>query len=93
MTDKADFDKLNVFKREGVQSVDPKQLSNENTVKVIPQTADSARGKTTAEKWSIYVNPLYRRNLKIYAARNNRTSSSIINEALEMFIEKYNVKE
>jgi hypothetical protein len=93
MADKADFDKLNVFKREGIQSIDPRKPLNKNSIKEIPQTVDTVKSKRVLEKWSIYVNPSYRHALKIYAARNNRTSSSIINEALEMFIEKRNVKE
>jgi hypothetical protein len=94
MATKADFAKLDIFKRRGVSSVDPKEPLNKNTVKEAKrQTVNTANGKAVLEKWSIYVNPSYRRTLKIYATRNNKKEYSVVGEALKEYIEKHKIKD
>ncbi|MDR1103953.1 MAG: hypothetical protein LBK92_01140 [Endomicrobium sp.] len=94
MSNKANFAKLDIFKRRGVSSVDPKEPLNKNTVKEEKrQSVKTVNGKAVLEKWSIYVNPLYKRTLKIYATRNNKKEYSVINEALKEYIENHKIKD
>jgi hypothetical protein len=94
MSNKTDFSKLNIFKRQGVSSIDPKEPLNKKTVKEEKkQAVNTANGKAVLEKWSIYINPSYKRILKIFATKRNRKDYSVINEALKEYIEKHSIEE
>jgi hypothetical protein len=94
MIAKADYSKLKdaSFKRKGVRPVDPKEPLDKNIKKAQQKTSNTAISKTGLEKWSIYVNPLYKRTLKIFAAKTNKKVYLIINEALKEYIKTHNIK-
>ena len=94
MSTKTDFSKLNIFKRQGLSSIDPKESLNKKTVKEEKQRAvNTVNGKAVLEKWSIYVNPLYKRILKIFATKTNRKDYSVIDEALKEYIKNHSIEE
>jgi hypothetical protein len=94
MANKADFTKLDIFKRHGVFSIDPKEPVKEKAVKKDKQQAIKAvNGKAMLEKWTIYVNPSYKRTIKIYATKNNKKEYSVIAEALKEYIESRKIKD
>jgi nitric oxide synthase oxygenase domain/subunit len=84
MTNKVNFAKLDIFKRRGVVSIDPKASVKKEKL----QEKKNVNGKTVLEKWSIYVNPSYKRRLKIFATENNKKDYEVIDEALKEYIEK-----
>lgn len=93
MANKANFAKLDIFKRHGVSSIDPKEPLNKYTAKEEKQqSVNTVNGKAVLEKWSIYVNPSYKQTLKIYATRNNKKEYSVINEALKEYIQNRQIK-
>jgi hypothetical protein len=94
MANKTDFTKLDIFKRRGVSSIDPKAPLNKSSAKKEKRNAvDTVNGKAVLEKWSIYVNSAYKQALKIYAAKNNKKEYSVINEALKEYIENRKIKD
>jgi hypothetical protein len=83
MIKKTDFAKLDIFKRNGVpvNKLKNDTINNNDNIK-----RQKLKNKNTLVKWSIYVNPLLKRAIRVYAASNDKKEYTVVCEALTEYI-------
>ncbi|MDR0401887.1 MAG: hypothetical protein LBH27_02715 [Endomicrobium sp.] len=88
MIKKTDFAKLDIFKRKGVSINKLKNdtVNNNDNIKL-----RKLKNKNTLVKWSIYVNPLLKRAIRVYAASNDKKEYIVVCEALAEYMNNHKI--